>query len=84
MTILIESGVLYFLFYVSRYTIFHTGMPLTQEQLWAVIDDAGNVHELEQSTHELAFALDVWTYMLSHILVCVFSLACIGGLILVV
>ncbi|VDB99127.1 unnamed protein product [Peniophora sp. CBMAI 1063] len=51
MTILIESGVIYFFFFLS-----------------AVVDDAGNVPNLEESTLQLQFASTVWTYMTSHIL----------------
>ncbi|VDB86988.1 unnamed protein product [Peniophora sp. CBMAI 1063] len=51
MTILIESGVLFFLFCLS-----------------AVVDDVGNVPDLETSTPQLAFASTIWTYMTSHIL----------------
>ncbi|KZV70613.1 hypothetical protein PENSPDRAFT_685327 [Peniophora sp. CONT] len=51
MVIMIESGVLYFLFFLS-----------------AVIDDAGDIPDLEESTPNLQFASTVWTYMTSHIL----------------
>ncbi|KZV63927.1 hypothetical protein PENSPDRAFT_757585 [Peniophora sp. CONT] len=51
MAIMIESGVLFFLFILS-----------------AVVDDAGNVPNLETSTPQLVFASTIWTYMTSHIL----------------
>ena len=71
MIIFVESGVLYFLFFVSNILTYHTSLlDFTNiVQLSAVIGDSGDVGELETSTKGLAFASDVWTYMTSHILV---------------
>ena len=38
-------------------------------QLEAVVTDTGNISALEDSTPQLAFASQIWTYMTSHILV---------------
>ena len=38
-------------------------------QLKFVVGDIGNVGELEQSTPQLEFANQIWTYMSSHLLV---------------
>jgi len=51
MTILVESGVLYFIFFLS-----------------AVIDDSGNIGQLENSTPLFQWSTTIWTYMTSHIL----------------
>ncbi|KIP09011.1 hypothetical protein PHLGIDRAFT_350665 [Phlebiopsis gigantea 11061_1 CR5-6] len=49
--LLIESGILYFLFFLE-----------------AVVEDSGNIGQLEESTVGLEFASTIWTYMTSHIL----------------
>ena len=69
--ILVESGILYFLFHVSI-TDDHSlciGDADGQLQLQAVISDSGNIPALEHSTPGLTFAGTIWTYNMSHIMV---------------
>lgn len=71
MIILIESGIIYLLFFVSIVSSLACSLFLTMssEQIEAVVSDTGNVSRAESSTPQLVFAITIWTYMTSHILV---------------
>ena len=49
-----------------RLTLSHS---LMLNQLEAVVTDTGNIAAEEDSTPQLAFASQIWTYMTSHIMV---------------
>lgn len=71
MIILIESGVIYLLFFVCACRPFSCSqvLMLSLEQIESVVSDTGSISRLERSTPQLVFAITIWTYMTSHILV---------------
>ena len=61
-----RSGFLYFLFFVGALPLI---IPCVTNslQLSAVVNDSGDLPSRENSTPQLTFASNVWTYMTSHI-----------------
>jgi hypothetical protein len=71
MIILVESGIIYFLFFVSKQQHECLATSRLFVQLEGVVSNLGNVSEEEDSTPGLEFSGTVWEYMTSHIVVCI-------------